>query len=134
MATAWGPTVSAYSNSAPDNPPDDTETVLGTITGITTTDVSRQLWVHAQCQVGADADATSIEFRLRAGIDATGDQLGEVGYSDSLPAGDGNPLFADFLVDLGPNVQGEAVTLTIALPGATDVSGVGNLVIIATVF
>lgn len=134
MTTAWGPAISALSNDAPTSPADDSETVLGTIAGITTTDVNRRVWVHTQCVVGADADATAVIFRLRSGVDATGDQLGEIAYTDTPPTGDGNPLFADFLVELGPNVQGEALTLTIELPDASGASGTGSLVIVATVF
>lgn len=133
MSSAYAPRIAGVAIGSVDVT-NDTETLIGTVTVLSTTDVTERLTVHVGVGAIGGTDTTDVDVKIYLGPFALGNLIGQANYSGAQYEGANNWVSADALNDLGPGVQAEQIDVTITFTGASAAGGTSGGVLLATIF
>lgn len=115
-------------------PADDTETVIGRLTGVSTIFDGQPVYLYGWAAITPAADATSVIFGFRR-TDLSGTVVGGVEIPVTVDAA-GDPqgsIFTCHVMDLPGNAQNATYALTATIVDATDPSPIDSLYVEARV-
>ena len=101
------------------NIPTTTETVVATLSGITTDSASRRLTLFADIELATGVGTTAVAMRIRRGVDTTGPVVGVAETATAIGAAGSADPYSIEAADSPGEVNNQSYVVTIQQTGAT---------------